>query len=166
MEAESGSTTSCGSTNGLRSRPRPTRSTRTYRQGSTRSATRYYEQTGGATARLSWVSHPLDRLLADGVVPPEGLTSENGSYHLIYQNDGNLVLYTAGWEPVWATGTNPSDRGQAIMQADGNFVVYDAWDTPLFDTGTCGNSGAYLVVQNDGNLVIFSAADVPLWSIW
>ena len=40
------------------------------------------------------------------------------------QRDGNLVLYSAGGQALWASGTRGVAGAWAVMQLDGNFVVY------------------------------------------
>lgn len=57
-------------------------------------------------------------------------TAGRGATQLLWQEDGNLVLYTARYErAVWASGTN-GDCGQAVpllgLQQDSNFVIYCA----------------------------------------
>lgn len=50
-------------------------------------------------------------------------------YKLIYQTDGNLVLYHLNGSvpnPVWSTNTNGKPAWRVYMQDDGNFVVYSA----------------------------------------
>ena len=98
------------------------------------------------------------------LVAGEALTSLNGRFRLLYQPDGNLVLYddTDG-TAAWNTGTAAGGAGQAILQSDGNFVVYDAQGNPAFFTGTGGNPNARLVLQDDGNIVIYNASDQPVW---
>ena len=82
------------------------------------------------------------------------LNSTLGAFHLDMQDDGNLVLYTVGMVPLWASNT--VGNGQfAIMQTDGNLVVYDFAERPVFASGTHGNPGAFLRCQDDGNLVIY-----------
>jgi hypothetical protein len=93
------------------------------------------------------------------------IESANGLYTLIYQSDGNLVLYPNGsTNALWASGTNGSSRGSAIMQTDGNFVVYDQSGNAAFAAGTDGNPGSRLVVQNDGNVVIYAPDGTALWA--
>lgn len=93
----------------------------------------------------------------------QSITSPNGRYQLVYQGDGNLVLYDqSNRQALWWTGTVGAG-GQAVLQTDGNFVVYDAQLAPLWFTGTPGNPDAFLAVQSDGNLVLYSAARQPLW---
>jgi len=87
----------------------------------------------------------------------ESLTSCDGRFTLVQQDDGNLVLYEVGGGALWATGTYKTDASVAIMQDDGNLVVYNPEGTPLWDSGTWGNPGAWLAVQDDGNLVIYTS---------
>jgi hypothetical protein len=79
----------------------------------------------------------------------ESRTRGSGATQMVFQHDGNLVLYTPGWaRAVWATGTVhkcgiwPTTIG---LQSDGNFVIYCRYyhaDTnvyemyPIWDTGT------------------------------
>jgi hypothetical protein len=110
-------------------------------------------------------------LMAGGILyPNDSITSENGAYTLIYQDDGNLVLYeNSGPTPIWASGTVDDNPGVAQMQYDGNFVVYDGDNTPVWASDTSGYDGYPIttVVLDDGNLVVYDSIDDPppvLWS--
>lgn len=66
--------------------------------------------------------------LAAGVV---GATQTLGSspYKLIYQKDGDLVLYRTGGDSptrIWSSGTAGRPVWRVCMQKDGNLVVYSA----------------------------------------
>jgi hypothetical protein len=89
--------------------------------------------------------------------------SPSRQYKLIYQTDGNLVLYRASGEALWANGRfTPS--GLVKMQVDGNLVSYDAANKALWATST-HSRGAYLAVQDDGNVVVYSADSCKaLWA--
>jgi hypothetical protein len=50
-------------------------------------------------------------------------TNSPGSY-LVFQGDGNIVIYTASNEAVWATNTSGESTG-FIIQDDGNLVLYN-----------------------------------------
>nr|WP_092807629.1 LysM peptidoglycan-binding domain-containing protein [Rhodococcus globerulus] len=89
------------------------------------------------------------------------LKSDNGSYALTLQEDGNLVLSEDG-RAVWAAGTNGSGANRADVQADGNFVLYKDGDA-VWASQTSGNEGVSLSVQDDRNVVL-SAGDRILWS--
>ena len=90
-------------------------------------------------------------------------TSSSGRYTLLYQSDGNLVLYDNYGGPVWASSTF-SGPGVTAMQGDGNLVVYDASWTPLWASGTSGHHGAYLEVHDDGAIVVRSPQGAALWA--
>lgn len=98
-----------------------------------------------------------------GLYPGDSLYSCDGRFHLVLQNDGNLVLYK-GSTALWSSGTAGQSSAVAIMQQDGNFVIYDSAGVPIWSSGTANNPGAYLAVQNDGNMVIYDSANRPLWS--
>lgn len=83
----------------------------------------------------------------------------NNGYKLIFQRDGNLVLYNPQNQPLWATGTN-ADRFS--VQADGNMVLYQQ-NRPIWATNTSGN-GVFLALQTDGNLVVYNSNSRPLWA--
>lgn len=106
-----------------------------------------------------------DRLLpGDRLRPGEGITSSDGRFDLVYQGDGNLVLYRQG-TALWASGTHGRSAGMVVMQHDGNFVMYDANNVPLWSSeGSWGHDGAWLIVQNDGNVVIYTHSGQPLWA--
>lgn len=88
--------------------------------------------------------------------------SVDGRFKLIYQTDGNLVLYK-GTTPLWNSQTFGHSTGKTIQQSDGNLVVYDAGNIPVWASNTSGKNGAFLVVQSDGNLVIYYNY-LPVWA--
>lgn len=106
----------------------------------------------------SGILSPGKELRAD-----EAVLSPDRRFKLIYQSDGNLVLYRWDMVPLWHTFTHGSDAFYTKMQNDGNFVVYDVNVTPLWHSFTFGNPGSYLKMQNDGNLVVYSPSNVALW---
>ena len=76
----------------------------------------------------------------------ESLSSPNGKFRLILEasgdlvlQDGNLVIYSADDQPIWASGTsnNPICRTCQILalQDDGNVVIYRD-GKPLWATHT------------------------------
>jgi len=105
-------------------------------------------------------------LTTDLVIKPgeslvQGQIYQSGANHLIFQTDGNVVLYNANSVPLWHSGTGGSGATQAIMQQDGNFVVY-AGSTPVWHTQTGGNPDAYLRIQANGTVSV--AVDKPVWA--
>ena len=91
----------------------------------------------------------------------DSLTSDNGEYLFIFQDDGNLVLYK-GSDVLWSTNTQDSNVKECVMQEDGNFVLYDySSNKAAWNSGTCGKNGAYLMVRDDGKVVIYHTS--PVW---
>lgn len=117
-----------------------------------------------ASSSVSIAVTVSDRLHAGGrLVAGQAIVSPNGRFRLIYQSDGNLVLYDlTGGTASWFTDTSGAP-GQVALQSDGNLVVYSAGNAALWFSGTAGNAGAVLYIQNDGNLVLYSAGGVPIW---
>jgi hypothetical protein len=103
-----------------------------------------------------WQPMAVQRLVAD-----QALTSSNGLYSLIYQSDGNLVLYGPGGG-MWASNTSDTRPGVCIMQSDGNLVIYDPTNTAVWASAT-DDPGSRLVVQNDGNVVIYRPDGSAAW---
>jgi len=99
-----------------------------------------------------------------GLVPGQSITSQDGRFTLIFQTDGNLVLYAPGGQALWASNTAGHVVWDAVMQGDGNLVIYDPRAHALWASATAGDAGAWLIVQNDGNLVIYDANGKPLWA--
>jgi len=118
---------------------------------------------GSASATVTVQVTRTDRLQPGArLLAGQSLWSSNNRYRLLYQEDGNLVLYdeTARTAP-WGSGT--TSAGQVVMQLDGNLVIYDAQGAVQYASGTAGNQNAYVLVQNDGNVVIYSASGQPIW---
>jgi pimeloyl-ACP methyl ester carboxylesterase len=101
-------------------------------------------------------------LPGESLLAGEHVASQDRRYALVYQGDGNLVLYR-GSNALWHSGTYGTSPGRVIMQGDGNLVVYDSSNRARWASGTQGHPNAYLVVQNDGNVVIYSRSNSPLW---
>ncbi len=105
-----------------------------------------------------------NRLVADQeLLPTNFITSVNGKYKLIQQEDGNLVIYQ-GNRPTWSTGTNGRKTQRCVMQKDGNLVLYDIFKDAVWASNTNGNEYAYLILQDDGELVIFNRDNQVIWS--
>jgi hypothetical protein len=97
------------------------------------------------------------------------LTSPNNIYVLLFQSDGNLVLYsnygTGNQKALWSSGTNGTQASKLALQSDGNLVLYNSTvTTSYWATGTTfyllqsTNQINQLALQNDGNLVIYRSA--------
>jgi hypothetical protein len=107
------------------------------------------------------LSNPTKMVAGERLQPQ--LTAKNYSvlspssrYALIFQTDGNLVLYgMPGYKPVlYASNTNQSGISRLDMQADGNLVIYGNDSKPKWATDTQGHPGAELNVLDSGDAVI------------
>jgi hypothetical protein len=98
--------------------------------------------------------------------PGDYLTSPDGRYTLVLQNDGNLVLYGQNNQPRWASSTEGHQVTEARLQDDGNLVLYDAAGHAAWASNTPGPTrvGLRLVLQNDGNAVIYEENGRPVWA--
>ena len=129
-------------------------------------------QGAGAGATAIWaVNGPRGSSLATDQALNMGayLTSPNGNYKAIMQNDSNFVVYQ-GATVIWASGLPPAGVPgpyRAVMQADGNFVVYGT-GTAIWATGIIpgtGNGPYRAVIQDDGNFVIYQGAGTAIWAV-
>ncbi len=121
---------------------------------------------GGGTGADAGTGGTTRVLLAVGaqLQPDQSLTTSDGTHRLVYQLDGNLVLYRTSGGAVWSSGTAGTAPGFAAMQGDGNLVVYDAAIVPKFNTMTAGNPGAQLYFETSGRLHIIAPNGTKLWS--
>jgi hypothetical protein len=111
-----------------------------------------------AAALVTAVIVTAPRLLADGTSlgsgaslgPGSSVTSPGGSFTLIYQNDGNLVVYRQDGTPVWWTGTDGTSPGAVTVTSGGDIVMFDASGSVLWRAGTDGHPGDALVMQDSG----------------
>lgn len=99
--------------------------------------------------------------------------SANGTYKLVMQGDGNLVLYWpsgAKWSTRTARCGTCSRPNFVIMQGDGNLVLYEGSKPggpakPWWATGTMGG-GNSLAVQTDGNVVTYRSGAATWAASW
>lgn len=92
------------------------------------------------------------------------LETADRRYRLLFQQDGNLVLYSSANRALWSSNTHSTDAMYTTLQDDGNFVIYDSGGRPLWNTITFGNPGARLIIQQDGNLVLYNSSDQAAWN--
>jgi hypothetical protein len=128
------------------------------------------------TLGLTWVV-VTDRAIASSSLGTElgpdrqlgaGDWLQNGSYRLVMQTDGNLVLY-GPTGPLWATHTNSPAAANAVLvnQGDGNLVVYTAdRRSALWASRTNGKGAGRLVMQSDGNVVLYNNTGQATWTTY
>lgn len=98
-----------------------------------------------------------------GSFGPDKTLLDNGLITLIFQSDGNLVLYRKNGAALWASGTQGKGGTRVDLQADGNLVIYNNSNKPVWATGTNGKGVVSLVAQIDGNLVMYDGNRKPKW---
>lgn len=108
----------------------------------------------------------------------------SGAY-LIFQTDGNLVLYrrpqdTANYAAIWDSRTNGSGADKAELQTDGNLVVYNGthavwesqtWRRPfprsgkmnLYETRVNNQIRAWLALIHYGGDLVWEAGEPTPW---
>ena len=89
----------------------------------------------------------------------------NGQYYLVFQTDGNLVMYKEGEgksEAIWASHDSTKHKydlntaDKLVFQTDGNMVIYDKGGKPLWASDTDEHSGKCLILSNEGRLFIIA----------
>ncbi len=84
-------------------------------------------------------------------------------YRLIFQADGNLVMYDPTNKPIWSSNTHGKKGTHLAMQKDGNLVIYTQSNQALWSSNTHGNQNSYLAIEADGRLIIYNAAQKAIW---
>ena len=97
------------------------------------------------------------------------ITSPNGGYYAILQNDGNLVIYrdSISRPAIWASESHTRDPPVSlIMQSDGNLVIYNKDGHGVWATETAGRgTGPYtLSLEDDAELKIVDSRGTLIWS--
>ncbi len=101
-------------------------------------------------------------IIAPGTDLEMGKSYTVGEYSLVFQADGNLVVYGKNGSVMWHSVTYGKGATRAVMQTDGNFVIYNAQGVPLWNTGTSGHPGAYAQIQGNGAFVVCTGT--VLWA--
>ncbi|MBO5559353.1 peptidoglycan DD-metalloendopeptidase family protein [Ruminococcus sp.] len=88
--------------------------------------------------------------------------SPNKLYVLVFQGDGNLVVYHynpstgKAYSPTWSSQTEKRNGKKCILQGDGNFVIYRSDGKAIWNTRTNGKKNAYLTFSNSGEIRVVS----------
>ncbi|MCW5842218.1 MAG: PD40 domain-containing protein [Caldilinea sp.] len=103
------------------------------------------------------------------VVRGQKYPSESGNHYLIFQPDGNLVVYSTDDQYAWGlqSVTDEYARAQSVKtESDGNFVVRDANDTLIWSALIENpDPSAYLTLTPQGVLRLVSGATgATLWA--
>jgi len=97
-----------------------------------------------------------------GYVFPINQPFDNSHGRLIFQSDGNLVVYNEFGQPLWSTNTRFEGK-QLTFQGDGNLVMADGFNRAVWTSNTSG-TGFRMIWQDDGNLVISDLANHAVWA--
>lgn len=109
---------------------------------------------------LSYVNNTLNT----GVVfPGQYLETANRKYKMIFQTDGNLVIYSPS-RAIWNSGTFGNLGARLVMQGDGNLVIYSKTGVPLWHTRSSQHGPSYLVLNQNGNAILFNGRTQPTWA--
>jgi hypothetical protein len=109
-------------------------------------------------------------LLADrAIVQGQKYRSASGNHYLLFQPDGNVVVYTAADQYVWGLESVTDDyyKAQSVqMQKDGNFVVRGANDVYIWSALTQNpDPSAFLTLTPEGVLLLASGqTSAILWA--
>jgi hypothetical protein len=85
-------------------------------------------------------------------------------FKLIFQNDGNLVVYAANGNVIWHANSHNKGGVKACMQGDGRFVIYTVNDSPIWYSQWYiqnGDTGAVGLIQGDANFVVYTGYNTP-----
>jgi hypothetical protein len=97
----------------------------------------------------------------------DGMTSADGRFRLVLQDDSNLCLRKIeNDEALWCSMTNGTGAQVVWMQTNGNLVLRNSANAVVWQSRSAGSTGTYyLAVQNDGNVVIYNAwNNKPIWA--
>jgi len=103
-----------------------------------------------------------------------GQAVESWTMELVFQCDGNLVLYRlSDYYPVWATGTNGKGITRVDFSASAGAIVLYKGSTSFCAVGAfqwdgvhnvSEAVGGYADVQDDGNFVIYNISNKAVWA--
>ncbi|RFA16160.1 hypothetical protein B7R21_01860 [Subtercola boreus] len=86
----------------------------------------------GTLAEYKWSS---DSGFVEFPVGAFWIESRTDNSKLVFQADGNLVLYTDAGRAIWQSRTYGRGASKISLQSDGNVVIYRADNTPLWSAG-------------------------------
>ncbi|HEY5821858.1 MAG TPA: hypothetical protein VIT20_07770, partial [Propionibacteriaceae bacterium] len=105
-------------------------------------------------------------LLPGEVLYPDNgsISSPGGGFVLVYQTDGNLVIYRREGGATWGAGTENQPVGVVHFTEDGDLTVRSYGNPdPLFHTGTSsGGREAFVMLRDDGKLTV-NVDDEVVW---
>ncbi|WP_329228378.1 tyrosinase family protein [Streptomyces sp. NBC_00111] len=102
--------------------------------------------------------HPGDTLRSG-----DSISAGGGRYRLVYETDGNLVLYQDGERtPRWSSRTQRRSPGMCVMQMNGDLTIDDADGQRVWNLGIDGR-GNRLRLTGDGALEVTGLSGAIAW---
>jgi hypothetical protein len=92
------------------------------------------------------------------------LHSANLKFSLVFQNDGNLVIYADGNNAIWSSGTYNTGAREFVYQNDGNLVIYGDAGRAIWASSSNGSGAEALMLQDDGTLVLHAPGVRVVWA--
>ncbi|KAF0688703.1 Aste57867_19701 [Aphanomyces stellatus] len=92
-------------------------------------------------------------------------SAQEPSFHAIFQDDSNLVVYDAANKAKWASATVDEPGAILQMQADGNLVMYASDGDPVWASQSTGYGlpPYCLTLETNGDLTIFDSQCLVAW---
>ncbi|MCX4429428.1 DUF4241 domain-containing protein [Streptomyces mirabilis] len=112
----------------------------------------------------------LTELLPGDTLRLGSLSSRSGTFLLVNQDDGDVVIYRAqDGATVWRTRTLLEDEliglaNRLVLQDSGNLVVFAPTGVQVWNSGTRGRDVQRAVLGDDGRLVLVDADGGEVWS--
>jgi hypothetical protein len=104
---------------------------------------------------------------AGALTMPAGTSKFGGPFSFNYQNDGNLVIYDAASNPLWASNTTghscTASTCSAVFQADGNFVLKQG-STVYWSTKTSAAKGRLTVTSAAPFIQVLAEDGTPMFT--
>ncbi|TVZ56762.1 D-mannose binding lectin [Lutibacter sp. Hel_I_33_5] len=98
----------------------------------------------------------------------EFIVSPDGSFKLIMQDDGNLVIYNMFKKATWSSKTSRKSGVKLRMRDDGILTVYKKDNSHAWSSGKKKDAkpkGKYVLkMQDDGNAVVYDKKNKAIWS--
>jgi len=91
------------------------------------------------------------------------LVSPNQQYRLVYQGDGNLVVYDKSNKPLWNSKTNGKTPNKLVFQGDGNLVLYGANNAVHWASYSHNKGGKSLRLNDHGSLSVWDEK-IYIWN--
>ncbi|MCZ8518385.1 MULTISPECIES: hypothetical protein [Paenibacillus] len=112
----------------------------------------------------------------------QSLKSNNGTFSLVMQRDGNLVLYKNGGTPIWSVKTDklmfPANTlkvgPQIVVSYTSSFYNSLSWFSDNYKWSIASGRypegteyyGQVMIVQDDGNVVLYNTKGTTDQSVW